>query len=279
MVICKTIVELKLHLKNYNSIGFVPTMGALHQGHISLINQSNKHHAVTVCSIFVNPTQFNDVKDFDNYPITLVADIAMLEAANCEILFLPIVAEMYPNGIKNLEHYNLGFIETILEGAFRVGHYQGVCQIVYRLLKAVMPQQLYLGQKDYQQCMVIQKMINITDLKGLVQVQVCPTLRQPNGLAMSSRNMRLSVDEKLIAVNIIKQLFAIKQHVETNAFDALKKQATLTLTNFGFKVDYVSIADAVSLEEQHEYNENNNYVALIAAFCGSVRLIDNLLLQ
>ena len=279
MVICKTNAQLKAYLKNYSSIGFVPTMGALHKGHISLINQSNKQNTITVCSIFVNPTQFNNASDYANYPITYANDVAMLKAANCQVLFLPKIYQIYPSGIKNLEQYNLGFIETILEGAFRPGHYQGVCQIVYRLLSVVMPQNIYLGQKDYQQCMVIQKMINLTNLANLVHVKVCPTLREADGLAMSSRNMRLTNSQRALAVNISQQLTTIKNNANTIAFDALKKQATATLTMLGFKVDYVSIAHATTLQEQHAYNESNNYVALIAAHYGAVRLIDNMLLQ
>jgi pantoate--beta-alanine ligase len=280
MITCKNKQELQYFFENNKtkSIGFVPTMGALHNGHISLIAESKKHNDITVCSIFVNPTQFNDKKDFDNYPITIEIDTKMLDDAGCDMLFLPSVLEMYPNGISNLEQYNLGEIETLLEGAFRAGHYQGVCQVVYRLLKAILPQNLYLGQKDYQQCMVINKMIEITDLANIVKVQVCAILREKDGLAMSSRNMRLTAAERLNAVNIKLQLKIIKNNLAIKPFDVLKNEAKDALTALGFVVDYVSIANAITLHEETIYNPTQKYVALVAAFCGQVRLIDNMVL-
>src|SRR5882757_11264752 len=146
------------------SIGFVPTMGALHPGHISLIDISKKTTEITVCSVFVNPTQFNDPRDFQKYPITIENDILLLEKAGTDALFLPEVGEIYPNGIKDLEKYDLGRLETLLEGAFRPGHFQGVCQVMRRLLEAVRPDQLFMGQKDYQQCMVVRRLLEIIGL-------------------------------------------------------------------------------------------------------------------
>ena len=143
------------------TIGFVPTMGALHAGHISLIKASKNENPITVCSIFVNPTQFNDPKDFEKYPVTIEKDIDMLKEAGCDVLFLPSVEEMYPEGIVTENHYDLGYLETILEGKFRPGHFQGVCMVMQRLLKIVSRIDLYLGQKDYQQCMVIKRLIEL----------------------------------------------------------------------------------------------------------------------
>src|ERR1700691_4943551 len=171
------------------SIGFVPTMGALHEGHISLITISKKETDITVCSIFVNPTQFNDPRDFQKYPITLEKDIALLEQAGTDVLFLPEVEEIYPKGTSGLEHYDLGRIETLLEGQYRPGHFQGVCQVMRRLLDVVRPDDLFMGQKDYQQCMVLQRLL---ELRGMpTRLHRCPILREPDGLAMSSRNMGL----------------------------------------------------------------------------------------
>src|ERR1700753_3477170 len=162
------------------SIGFVPTMGALHQGHISLIAISKKATSLTVCSIFVNPTQFNDPKDFQKYPITIEKDIALLEKADTDILFLPEVSEMYPTGTSGLEHYDLGPLETLLEGKFRPGHFQGVAQVMQRLLNIVRPDDLFMGSKDYQQCMVVQRLIEIMALPAVLHR--CPIVREPDGL-------------------------------------------------------------------------------------------------
>jgi pantoate--beta-alanine ligase len=277
-------IHLQEHLQKItatnanSSVGFVPTMGALHKGHISLIAQSKAQHRYTCCSIFVNPTQFNDPADFEKYPNTIEQDMLMLEEAGCDFLLLPTVAEMYPNGTHNLEQYDLGFLETLLEGAFRPGHYQGVCQVVYRLLKMVMPNVLYLGQKDYQQCMVINSMINLTDLKGQVAVSICETLREPDGLAMSSRNMRLSKEERSMAVEISKQLAYIKTNGNTISLSTLEQDAVKNLTDKGFKVDYVSIHNSTTLARHTNVYVKDTYVVLAAAFCGSVRLIDNMLI-
>src|SRR6188474_765813 len=145
-------------------IGFTPTMGALHAGHVSLVNAAKKQNDLVVCSIFVNPTQFNDPEDFRKYPVSIEKDMLMLEGAGCDVLFLPLIQDIYPSGTKNLKHYELGFLETVLEGKFRPGHFQGVCQIMHRLLEIVLPDNLYLGQKDYQQCLIIKKLIDLIGL-------------------------------------------------------------------------------------------------------------------
>ena len=204
MIILKSATEVARFVmekhKNGAVIGLVPTMGALHQGHISLLEKSKQLSSITVSSIFVNPTQFNNASDFEKYPITIEKDIDMLEAAGCDMLFLPSVFEMYPYGTAKLPNYNLGFLETVLEGKFRPGHFQGVCQVVDRLLNIILPDLLFLGQKDYQQCMVIGKMKELVKIN--TQIIICPTLREPNGLAMSSRNLRLTSDEKKKASKI-----------------------------------------------------------------------------
>lgn len=256
--------------------GFVPTMGALHQGHISLIEIAKSWAHPVVCSIFVNPTQFNDATDFEKYPVTIEKDIDLLEKAGCDILFLPSVKEMYPSGLINENPYQLGYLETVLEGKYRPGHFQGVCQVVHRLLEIIPADDLYLGQKDYQQCMVIKKMIELTGLN--TRTIVCPTLREKDGLAMSSRNIRLDETSRKKAIEISKVLLYIKASVKPGSLAALKNDAIEKLNEAGFKTDYVEIANAETLELYDNWNGKTKLVALCAAFIGGVRLIDNMLL-
>ena len=257
------------------TIGFVPTMGALHNGHISLINKSKSENYVTICSIYVNPTQFNNKTDLQKYPITIEADINELEKAECDVLFLPSTQEMYKDGELN-EHYNLGYLENILEGKFRPGHFQGVCMIVDKLLKAIEPTVLYLGRKDYQQCMVINKMI--TDKKYNLLLKICDTIREQDGLAMSSRNVRLNVNERIDALKIIETLKHIKKELTTENIEVLKINAKNYLTQNGYKVDYIEIADAETLEITKDWDGNKKLVVLVAAYLNEVRLIDNIIL-
>lgn len=260
-------------------IGFVPTMGALHAGHISLIEAAKKENDLVVSSIFVNPTQFNDPEDFKKYPITLEKDILLLEATGSGVLFLPLVKDIYPAGLNDLRHYDLGFLETVLEGRFRPGHFQGVCQVVHRLLEIASPDNLYLGQKDYQQCMVIQRLIELIDLDDKTKVNTCPTLREVDGLAMSSRNTRLNEEERKTANAIFKSLLFIKSNLHLMDVARLKNLASTSLVDAGFKVDYVEIADANTLELVDTWDGKQKIVALAAAFLGNVRLIDNVVLN
>ena len=257
-------------------IGFVPTMGALHQGHTSLIQASQKTGSISVCSIFVNPAQFNDAKDFDNYPTTIEKDIDALEKAGCDVLFLPPVSEIYPAGTGNAKTYDLGYLETVLEGKYRPGHYQGVCLVVHRLLNIVPADDLYLGQKDYQQCMVIKKLVELEKLN--TTIHICPTLRETSGLAMSSRNLRLTAEALEQALKIFETLSFIKTNIKPGDVTALKQTAIDKLTNAGFIVDYVEIADAANLDLINYWDGNRKLVMPAAAFLGDIRLIDNLLL-
>jgi pantoate--beta-alanine ligase len=282
MIIFKTVSSLQQYLKKLKAqrktIGFAPTMGALHQGHLSLIQQSQQQCDVSVVSIFVNPTQFNDPKDFEKYPITIENDCLLLEEQKADILFLPSVTEMYPDGMGSKKHYELGELETLLEGSFRPGHFQGVCQVVERLLQIVEPHQLFLGQKDYQQCMVLQKLIELDGFN--TQLNISPTLREKDGLAMSSRNMRLSAEQRQKATAIYKVLTRIKEQFDADSVELLQRQAAENLLAAGFsKIDYVSIADAATLHPLNDSDKNKKAVALVAAFMGEVRLIDNLLLN
>ena len=281
MIIFKKAADIGIFLQQKRQknpkTGFVPTMGALHQGHISLIESACSENDVVVCSIFVNPTQFNDPKDFQNYPITIENDIDLLEKAGCDALFLPAVEEMYPAGLENKKTYALGYLETVLEGRYRPGHFQGVCQVVHRLLTIVPADRLYLGQKDFQQCMVIRKMIELENLH--TEIVICPTLRETDGLAMSSRNMRLDKTAREKAVEISRTLLHIKSSLKAGDLSELKTAAVEQLNRTGFKTDYVEIADADTLELIGRWDGKQKLVALCAAFLGEVRLIDNMLLQ
>ena len=250
-------------------------MGALHNGHISLIKKSKSENLITICSIYVNPTQFNNKTDLQKYPVTIESDIDQLEKAKCDILFLPSTQEMYKDGEVN-EYYNLGYLENIFEGKFRPGHFQGVCVIVDKLLKAIEPTALYLGKKDYQQCMVINKMI--TDKKYNVVLKICDTIREQDGLAMSSRNLRLNVTERTDALKIFETLKKIKIKITTKNIEKIKANAKNYLTENGYKVDYIEIADADSLEIAKSWDSNKKLVALVAAYLNEVRLIDNIIL-
>ncbi|MGF6848390.1 pantoate--beta-alanine ligase [Chitinophaga sp. W3I9] len=284
MYLFKRSSDLKKHLdlvrKSNKSIGFVPTMGALHAGHLSLIQAARQENDVVVCSIFVNPTQFNDPKDFEKYPITIEEDIKKLNNASTDILFLPSVEEMYPEGLESDLHYDFGDLETILEGKFRPGHFQGVGRIVHKLLDIVQPDQLFMGQKDLQQCLIVRRLLVITH--SPVKLVVCPTEREKDGLAMSSRNARLSPAARKKAVGIYQALLHIKNNFGKGlhfmegaheAFDALKTQ--------GFEPEYVDILqlDNDTLVHLDQPPGNATVVVAVAAWLDGVRLIDNMVLQ
>lgn len=215
MILFKTTAPLqdhlgKLHNKNVK-IGFVPTMGALHQGHISLIKECKRKCDIIICSIFINPTQFNDKKDFEKYPVTIENDIYLLETNKTDILFLPSVDEVYPNGFDQLQHFNLGYLENILEGKYRPGHFQGVCNVVYKLLDIVKPDIIFLGRKDYQQYLVLKKMMQ--EFFPEINIDAVDIKREKSGLAMSSRNMRLTDEARNKATAIHKNLKCIQQNI------------------------------------------------------------------
>ncbi|MBS0031949.1 pantoate--beta-alanine ligase [Chitinophaga sp. 22321] len=284
MYLFKRSSDLKKHLdlvrKSNKSIGFVPTMGALHDGHLSLIQAAREKNDVVVCSIFVNPTQFNDPKDFEKYPITIEEDIKKLNNVSTDILFLPSVEEMYPEGLKSDLHYDFGDLETILEGKFRPGHFQGVGRIVHKLLDIVQPDQLFMGQKDLQQCLIIRKLLIVTH--SPVKLVICPTEREKDGLAMSSRNTRLSPSARKKATAIYQALLHIKNNFGKGlhfmegaheAFDDLKKQ--------GFEPEYVDLLllDNDLLRPLDQPPGNATIIVAVAAWLDGVRLIDNMILQ
>ncbi|MDE1192411.1 MAG: pantoate--beta-alanine ligase [Arachidicoccus sp.] len=282
MILFKHISDLQKHLQKLKAenktIGFVPTMGALHQGHLSLIKQAQQKCDIVVCSIFVNPTQFNNSEDFNKYPSTIDKDIYLLETNRCDILFLPSEKEIYPDGEELKQPYDLGFIETILEGEFRPGHFQGVCQVVDRLLNIIHPDFICMGQKDFQQIMVVQKMIELKHHP--VKMIIGETLREASGLASSSRNIRLSDNEKEKAAAIYKSLLYIKENITKTSFGEIKQHASEILMNSGFrKIDYIEICDAKTLTPLIKYNSSTQIIVLIAAYMGDIRLIDNMLMN
>jgi pantoate--beta-alanine ligase len=258
-------------------ICFIPTMGALHQGHLSLVKDAEKLKGISVCSIFVNPTQFNDPSDFQKYPIHLEQDIYLLEKNGLDALFIPPVEEMYPTGTGHLEHYSLGYLEEILEGKYRPGHFQGVCQVMHRLLSVVEPDHLFMGQKDYQQCMVIKRLLEIEHSNIIFHAS--PTLREKDGLAMSSRNSRLTPSERERAPAMYEALSDLKARIEPgNLTEILRKSREILFKN-DFKIDYFQIATAAELHFIDDWDGMEKIIALAAAFQGDVRLIDNVLLN
>ena len=274
MFVFKTQSDLKTYLSGKKHVGFVPTMGALHEGHIALVKASKGQNSYTGCSIFVNPTQFNNQNDFDKYPITIANDLMLLLEANCDFLFLPSVSEMYPEGIVKNKEYELGYLDTILEGAYRPGHFNGVCIIVHKLLDAVQPDTLYLGEKDYQQCMVIKHLLGHIGMA--IKLEICPTLRDDDGLAKSSRNMRLSKDARVQATAIYQCLLHIKNNKENHSFKKLHAECFTKLTDAGFVPEYIALANATNLQILSEFDVECDMVVLIAATIDQVRLIDNM---
>ena len=282
MEIIHTIAALKAVLgplqKANAKVALVPTMGALHNGHLSLIEIAKKNAEIVVCSIFVNPTQFTDPKDLEKYPRPLVHDIKMLTDAGCNFVFMPTVKEMYPNfPTPESWQIDLGSAEFLLEGEFRKGHYQGVTQIVKKLFDAVNPEVAFFGQKDFQQVLMIKNMVTYFNLP--VEIVSCPIIREDDGLAMSSRNIHLSEKDRKNALVLNKALQFVKANfskLNLNELLATAKEM-ITIVN-GVELDYFTIADGETLLPA-ENKAIKNPVALVAAKVGETRLIDNMLLS
>lgn len=283
MYLYKQTTDIQAHLQaeraSYQTIGFVPTMGALHEGHIALINASLADNQLTVCSIFVNPTQFNQAEDLEKYPRMPALDIARLADAGCHIVFLPEVDVIYPPGLETRIDIDLNGLDHVMEGAHRPGHFAGVMQVVNRLLNIVKPHRLYMGQKDYQQFCVIRRMLDVQ--QSPVELVMVPTVREADGLAMSSRNMRLSPEQRAQAPTIYKILQDLRQAAlrKGAALDALTQEAFDGLQSAGFRPEYVSIAHGTSLQPLSSMPETGSVVACVAAWLGEIRLIDNLLIR
>lgn len=264
--------------KQGRRIGFIPTMGALHAGHFSLVEACKSNGDIAVCSIFVNPAQFNDPTDFEKYPKTIEKDIHQLHSARTDILFLPSTEEIYPEGMNTGPHYELGFLETRLEGFYRPGHFQGVCKVMHKLLNIVEPHELYMGQKDFQQCMVIKKLL--ADQHISTRLNIVPTMREASGLAMSSRNQRLSETGKQKAAALYQALNHIKENFAIQKLSTLKQQAQDMMIKAGFeKIDYLEVCNADDLTAAIDNQSFPNNAALTAAFIEGIRLIDNLIIN
>lgn len=263
--------------KKGKTVGYVPTLGALHEGHMSLVRKSNKGSDITVVSIFVNPTQFNEKSDLDKYPRTFDADSKMLTEEDCDILFYPSVDTVYPKGTDKVPDLDLKGMDKLLEGEFRPGHFEGVLQVVERLLALVKPDHLYMGQKDFQQFTLIGHMIRQLNIP--TELVVCPIKREPHGLAMSSRNVRLSKKERQDAGVIYKILKYVQQKFKKDSAKECREYAMDRLKKAGFKPEYFEIVDGITLLGVKERNESPYIVACVAVWVGDVRLIDNKILK
>lgn len=279
--IFKTKAALKAFLKPLRASGkkiaLVPTMGALHNGHISLIKLAQQNADIIICSIFVNPTQFTDPKDLDKYPRPIEHDLAMLADAGCDGVFMPNVDEMYPTGADEAWHIDLGNAEFLLEGEFRKGHYQGVTQIVKKLFDAVEPDVAMFGQKDFQQVLMIKNMLAYFKLP--ITIITCPIIREDDGLAMSSRNVHLSADDRIHSLVLSKSLQFVVDHFNEYSLGELIDKARAFYQDIeGVELDYFTIANGNTLEPAKSKDENN-LVALVAAKVGTTRLIDNMIIK
>ena len=254
-------------------IGFAPTMGALHQGHLSLYKAAKKENDEVISSIFVNPTQFNNPDDFQKYPKTLEKDIELLEKAGVDAVYVPNVEEMYPDGL-NSKKYDFDGLENEMEGKYRPGHFDGVGTIVEELFRQVQPHNAYFGEKDYQQLAIIKKMVEKTKLP--VKIHGVPTLREEDGLAMSSRNVRLTETQRKEATIIYETLTKVKEWFKVISLEEIKQKVTDIFRNSNFELEYFVIADEETLKEANAIDENREYRAFIVAYAGDVRLIDNM---
>lgn len=279
MFLFQTLLELQQYLNTRRQkgelIGFAPTMGALHAGHLDLIRHSKAQNACTVCSIFVNPTQFNDPKDLEKYPRTPDKDLAMLESVGTEVVFMPQVDEIYPLTLDTRLNLDLGQLDKVMEGAFRPGHFQGMAQVVKRLLDIVQPDHLYMGQKDFQQLSIVGHMIR--ELQLPVELVMVPTVREADGLAMSSRNVRLSMSQRQAAPAIFQTLSWAKNQLGMMPTREIEAEAMNRLSAIPeFRPEYFQIVDGNTLLPVDDPAQHEWVVACVASWVGEVRLIDNL---
>ena len=257
------------------TIGFIPTMGALHEGHLSLISRSKGENDLTVCSIFVNPIQFNNKNDLEKYPRNIPEDLDILAKAGCNVVFIPSEDEMYPGGEPEELEIDFGNLDKVLEGKYRPGHFSGVTIVVKKLLEIINPQKAYFGKKDYQQLLIIRFMVS--KLQIPVEIIPCPIIREKDGLAMSSRNLRLTIGERLIAPGIFEILCIVKEKAGTMPLNQLKKWAIKNIeVNPFFRVEYIEIADKETLVPINTWKQKKNGIVLAAIYLGDIRLIDNL---
>lgn len=277
MKVIHTIKDLQAELSVLKAqgkkVGLVPTMGALHAGHASLVKRSVNENEVTVVSVFVNPTQFNDKKDLVKYPRTLDADCKLLEACGATYAFAPSVEEMYPE--PDTRQFSYAPLDTVMEGAFRPGHFNGVCQIVSKLFEAVKPHRAYFGEKDFQQLAIIREMVR--QMQFDLEIVGCPIVREEDGLALSSRNARLSAEERENALKISQTLFKSRTFAATHTVgETLKFVEDAIAAVPGLRLEYFEIVDGNTLQKVDNWNQTSYVVGCITVFCGDVRLIDNI---
>lgn len=277
MKVVHTIKDLQAELTALRAqgkkVGLVPTMGALHTGHASLVKRSVSENGVTVVSVFVNPTQFNDKNDLEKYPRTLDADCRLLEDCGADFAFAPSVAEMYPE--PDTREFSYAPLDTVMEGAFRPGHFNGVCQIVSKLFDAVQPDKAYFGEKDFQQLAIIREMVRQLGYK--LEIVGCPIVREEDGLALSSRNKRLSAQERKNALNISRTLFKSSNFAASHTVSETQKMVEDAIEAApGLQLEYFEIVDGNTLQKITDWEETSYAVGCITVFCGEVRLIDNI---
>ena len=277
MLVVKEISDLKSQIQAIKNegkkVGFVPTMGALHSGHLSLVEEAKKLTDYVVVSIFVNPTQFNDPSDLKKYPRTLEKDVKMLESTDCQLIFAPEVETMYPE--TDTRQFNFGKLETVMEGQYRDGHFNGVAQVVSKLFNMVEPDKAFFGLKDFQQLVIIKSMVKQLTLP--IEIIPCPIIREENGLAMSSRNERLTTEQRSNAAHIYETLKEARNKAAGMSVKELRNWVVEQInTNAYLETEYFEIVDDEKLNPINQWTEPVNKVGCIAVFCGKVRLIDNL---
>lgn len=281
MQVFADISKMQAHISGLKShgkkIGFAPTMGALHQGHISLIHQIQDREMVSVCSIFVNPTQFNQKSDLDKYPRVLREDLTLLEEHDCDIVFIPRVEAIYPQDLDTTVEIDREGLDMTMEGHFRPGHFDGMLQVVNRLINIVLPNAIFMGQKDYQQFALVQHMGR--KLHPDLDVVMCPIIREDSGLAMSSRNRRLTDEWREKSPLLSQILREAKSLIHTDSVQEIKDMAFAKMENSGFKPEYFEIADGVNLKTVEDAKSHEIIVACLAAWAGDIRLIDNMILK
>lgn len=277
MQVLKSKIELVSLIDNYKkegkTIGFVPTMGALHNGHLSLVKECKKNSDIAVVSIFVNPTQFNDPEDLKRYPRTLEKDTELLKTVDCDLIFAPSVEEIYPE--PDTRKFDFGYLESVMEGAKRPGHFNGVGQVVSRLFDIVRPDKAFFGMKDFQQVAIIKNMVK--QLNYSIQIVPCPIVREESGLALSSRNTLLDADHKKNAPHIYATLKKARNLASELSVSDLKKWITDEInSNSYLETEYVEIVDDTTLKITEEWKEAGTKVACVAVYAGNIRLIDNI---
>lgn len=265
--------ELDIQRKAGKKIGFVPTMGALHEGHASLVRYAVAENEIVVVSVFVNPTQFNDKNDLLKYPRTLEADCELLEKEGADYVFAPSVEEIYPE--PDTRQFSYAPLDTVMEGKYRPGHFNGVCQVVSKLFMMVEPDKAYFGEKDFQQLAIIREMVK--QMNFPLQIVGCPIVREEDGLALSSRNTRLSAQEREFALNISKTLFRSKEFAASHSVEETQQFVEESIASSeGLQLEYFEIVDGLTLQCIENWEDTDYVVGCITVFCGEVRLIDNI---